>query len=181
MSLRNREHIRFNKYTLAEPAPCRREQNKVRQALLEWLLDENFRALPITVTFRKTIRLKNGEYQRLDVLQLQETIRHLMRRVNRRVLGRKAFKEGARLQAQFVWEDSEDRGLHAHGRIELPRPLTDWELEEILDQEAERLDWILYARLDPDDRKDWIEYILKLKNKGTIEDHFDDVNSWWIR
>lgn len=181
MARRKYEYVQFNSYTLTDPPRTRHEQKKLRQAMFEWLLDENFRALPITIIFRKSLKLKDGRCMRLDVQELKKTVRHFMRRLNRRIFGKAACKAGARLECQFIWEDADETGLHVHGRIELPRHLLDHEFEEVLTDVTRGMEWIKYVRPEPDDSIHWVEYILKLIRKGVLQDHFDEVNSWWRR
>lgn len=181
MSRRTIHAVKFNKHTLADQPRSHHEQRVHRREALRWFQDESFNGLPITVIYKRSVTMPDGTSIRLDVIELKKTLKYFLRRIVRRLYGTSACKSGARLQTQFVWEDGEIRGLHSQGRIERPVSMTNFDFEQLLNEEATHVHWIQYVRLEEKDLDEWKAYILKLARKGCLLDHIDEINTWWLR
>jgi len=189
MRNQNQERVAHNNITFAEPVRSVAEDKKHRDAALDFLLQGQFSAFPITINFKQRLNMPNGTWQTLDVAEMTAATSLLLRRIAEHFVGKHATrwgrrddrgKRGFRLQGQYVWEYGSERGYHVHGRIERLNNVSFDTLGFLLMKYSRKMRWIERVHLDRDDREAWQHYILKQKETGSLLDHIDLTNTWWI-
>lgn len=154
----------------AETAQSRSSEQQQRQALLHWLDWDNVAAVPLTLTFKSKLHCRDS-ILRLSDTESVNSLRHLENVLNEKAFGRRFRGDKKRLKSIFFKEFGFDRGLHLHGKIELPRNLSKRDFEKLVVETWRSMDWGNYVHVGQEAGRAWDIYMMKWKSTGQISDH----------